>query len=399
VRMSPDLRHVVVIRDTVKQLFCPSLGTLYRALSADVATSFGIDPVFIVHDELGQVRGPRSGLYEALETSTGAQENPLSVIISTQARTDADLLSILIDDALAENDPRVVCSLYTAPKDDDPFTPATIRKANPAFGDFLNATEVQARAENARRMPEREAEYRNLVLNQRVEMDSPFVTQYLWKSCGDPVGDLHGIPLYAGLDLSSVADLTALVLIGRHDRVWHVKPTFWLPDDGLREKAERDRVPYDLWHRQGFLETTPGASVSYEYVAQHLRRLFGEYNIQKLAFDRWNMVHLKPWLIKAGFSEQEFEDRFVAFGQGTQSMSPALRDLEAAIKEKELAHGNHPVLAMCAACAVVDGKDDANRKLSKNKSTGRIDGLVALTMAVGVAPLQPAEINVEALIG
>jgi len=237
-------------------------------------------------------------------------------------------------------------------------------------------------------MPARESEFRNLILNQRVEASNPFVSRSVWQACGGAVGDLHTRPLYGGLDLSSVSDLTALVLIGQIEKVWHVKPTFWLPAEGLREKSAKDRVPYDLWATQGHLQTTPGNTVSYEFVAHYLRKLFDEYTITKLGFDRWNMKHLAPWLLQAGFSDALIKDRFVEFGQGTQSMSPALRDLEATILDQKLAHGNQPVLAMCAACAVVEGKDDANRKLSKNKSTGRIDGLVALTMAIGVAPLQ-----------
>jgi phage terminase large subunit-like protein len=177
-----------------------------------------------------------------------------------------------------------------------------------------------------------------------------------------------------------------------------VQPTFWLPGQGLAEKAQKDRVPYDVWHSEGFLQTTPGPTVDYEYVAKHLFKLFEEYDIAKLGFDRWNMKHLKPWLIKAGFSEDMIEERFEEFGQGTQSMSPALRELEAMILAKKLAHGNHPVLSMCAACAVIEGKDDANRKLSKNKSSGRIDGMVALTMAVGVAPLS-STIDISGMIG
>jgi len=202
-------------------------------------------------------------------------------------------------------------------------------------------------------------------------------------------------PLYGGLDLSSVADLTALVLIGQPDsKKWHVHPTFWLPKEGLVEKSRTDRVPYDMWATKGFLETTEGNSIKYEDVAKILRDLFNRYNIRKLAFDRWNMTHLKPWLEKAGFSVNMIEDRFVEFGQGTQSMSPALRSLEELLRDKQLAHGNHPVLTMCAACAVVDGKDDANRKLSKNKSSGRIDGLVALAMAVGVAQqMRPVDVS------
>jgi len=398
VRMSPDLREHITIRDTAKELLCVELGTKYRALSAEASTAFGLSPVFIVHDELGQVRGPRSKLYEALETATGAQEDPLSIIISTQAPTDADLLSILIDDALAGHDPRTIVSLYTAPKTDDPFSKRTIRKANPAFGTFLNEREVLSMAEDARRMPAREAEYRNLVLNQRVETNNPFVTETVWKLCGEPPAPLDGLVVYGGLDLSSVADLTALVLIGKYERVWQVHPTFWLPSTGLREKSKKDRVPYDQWRDEGKLETTPGNTVSYEYVARWLKEVCTVYDVRKIGFDRWNMKHLKPWLLQAGFSEMKVEETFIEFGQGTQSMSPALRDLEQAIKEREIAHGNHPVLAMCAACAVIESKDDANRKLSKNKSTGRIDGLVALTMALGVAGQFAESVDTRTLI-
>jgi phage terminase large subunit-like protein len=177
---------VVQVRDTAKQLVCERLGTLYRALSAEASTAYGLSPVFVVHDELGQVHGPRSELYEALETAVAAQDAPLSLIISTQAPTDADLLSVLIDDALAGHDPRVIVSLYTAPQEDDPFAEETIRKANPAFGDFQNAVEVLAMAEDARRMPSREPEYRNLILNQRVEASSPFISRSLWLACAAP---------------------------------------------------------------------------------------------------------------------------------------------------------------------------------------------------------------------
>ena len=121
----------------------------------------------MIHDEIGQVRGPRSALYEALETATGAQESPLSILISTQAPTDADLLSILT--AQAGHDPHTVLSLHTAPADLDPFDEATIRLANPAFGTFLNAREVLAMAQDAKRMPAREAEYRNLILLHRAD--------------------------------------------------------------------------------------------------------------------------------------------------------------------------------------------------------------------------------------
>lgn len=399
VRMSPVLRRVVKIKETAKELHCPGVGTSYKALSAETTTAFGLSPVVTIHDELGQVRGPRFPLYEAMETATAAQDQPLTVVISTQAPSDGDLLSMLIDDARSGIDARTVLRLNTAPMDDDPFDEETIAKANPALTIFMNKAEVLAMAEDARRLPAREAEFRNLILNQRVEASNPFVTPSIWKACGAKVLPFNATtPLYAGLDLSSVADLTALVMIGQPDaKKWHVHPTFWLPKEGLAEKSRNDRVPYDVWAQQGHLQTTDGNSIKYEYVAQVLRDLFTRYNIRKLAFDRWNMKHLKPWLEKAGFSPNMIEDRFVEFGQGTQSMSPALRSLEELLRDKMIAHGNHPVLAMCAACAVIEGKDDANRKLSKNKSSGRIDGLVALTMAVGVAQ-QMRPVDVATLI-
>jgi phage terminase large subunit-like protein len=389
VRMSPELNSVVIVRDTAKQLACPELGSLYRALSAEASTAYGLSPVFIVHDELGQVKGPRSELYEALETACGAQESPLSVVISTQAPTDADLLSILIDDAAKEIDPRVKLALYTSDPDDDPFNEATIRQANPAFGDFQQAEETLAMAEDARRMPSRESEFRNLILNQRVDRNSPAISRTVWMANGGPVAEDWGAaPVYAGLDLSATQDLTALILMAWIDGKWNVRPTFWLPEEGLATKARADRVPYDVWARDGFLRTTPGKSVEYEWVAYRLREEFDRLNVAKLAFDRWNMRHLRPWLLKAGFTEEEIELKFVDFGQGYQSISPAFRDLESALLNEKVAHGGHPVLTMCAANAVVTADPAGNRKLDKAKAAGRIDGMVALTMAFGVAPVE-----------
>jgi len=291
VRLNPALARIVHVMETAKTLVCSELGTRYRALSADASTAYGLSPSFIVHDELGQCRGPRSSLYEALETATAASVDPLSIVISTQAPTDADLLSVLIDDALAEHDPRTVLKLYTAPAELDPFEEATIKLANPAYGTFLNPREVLDMAAAARRMPARQAEYENLILNRRVEATNAFIAPAIWKACGEEPGPLDGLTLYGGLDLSEVADLTALVLIGRRDGKWRVQPTFWLPSEGLVERGNLDHVPYGLWRVRGYLQTTPGRTVSYEFVANHLRGLFNRYNIAKIGSDRWNMRH------------------------------------------------------------------------------------------------------------
>ena len=139
--------------------------------------------------------------------------------------------------------------------------------------------------------------------------------------------------------------------------------------------------------------------MSYEFVAHYLRNVFDRHRVGKVGFDRWNIAHLKPWLLNAGFSEQLIEQKFVPFGQGYKDMSPALRSLESIILEKKLRHGGHPVLQMCASNAVVVRDDAGNRKLSKKNSVGKIDGLVALTMAVGAAAMQTTvQFDVEAMI-
>lgn len=390
VRLSPTLSPFVTVRDHNKELFVAQRGTLYRALSAEARTAHGLSPVFAVHDELGQVEGPRSEIYNAIENAAGAHENPLSIIISTQAPSDADLLSILIDDALAGNDPHTVVSLYTADPDADPFAVETIKQANPSAGDFLNMKELQQQARRAKRLASEEPLYRNYVLNQRVEVESPFISQATWRSCGSPVlPDFEGLPVYAGLDLSTNTDLTALVLVAHHEDKWHVKPVFWLPHEGLFERSKRDRAPYDVWHQQGYLTTTPGKAIEYSYIAEYLRGLFDQLDIRAVAYDRWRMNLLKSWLLQAGFEQEELEAKFINFGQGFKDMSPALNTLETLLLNGKIAHGNNPILDMCAACAVVAMDPAGNRKLAKDKSRGRIDGLVALSMALSIAETKP----------
>lgn len=382
VRLSPDLSHYVNIRDTIKEMECKELGTIYKALSADAATKFGLSPALVIHDELGQVKGPRDELYEALETAGAAQESPLTMIISTQAPTDGDLLSILIDDALTGADPETKVVVYSVPEDGDPFDMDQLAKAQPNW-ELMNHAEVKRQAADAKRMPSLEAGFRNLIANQRVEARSPFISRDVWKDNAEKPAPMQGRVLYGGLDLSSVNDLTALVLVDTDDG--GVYSTFWLPRDGLEDKSAADRVPYDVWMRSGHLQTTPGRAIEYEYIAHQLLRVFRENTVKALAFDRYNMKFLRPWLSKVGFTEAEMV-RFVEFGQGFVSMSPALRELEARLLGGRLKHGGHPVLTMCAANAVVVSDPAGNRKLAKDRSHGRIDGMVALAMAVGVMP-------------
>ncbi|MBB5041941.1 terminase large subunit [Shinella fusca] len=396
--MSERLKGKYRIVPSGKMIVGLKKNVVYRASSAEAKSAHGGSPLVAILDEVGQIKGPHDDFVEAIVTSQGAYGDKAMIFaISTQAATDNDLFSRWLDDAETSKAPRTVSHLYAAPADCDVLDEDAWKAANPALGVFKSVSSIRDDAERAARMPTEEASFRWLHLNQRIDASAPFVSPAVWRACDGPVSDFDGLPVFGGLDLSEVSDLTALVLMAPKDvdgkTVWHVKPTFWLPGDGLREKAKADRVPYDVWNTpdedgRRFLETTPGPTVEYEFVAHHLRGLFDRMDIRKIGFDRWNWRHLKPWLQAAGFTDEQLDGDnavFEPFGQGFASMSPALRDLESLILNRRIAHGGHPVLTMCMMNATVKQDPSGNRKLEKKKSRGRIDGAVALAQAAAMA--------------
>ncbi|WP_292935518.1 terminase TerL endonuclease subunit [Noviherbaspirillum sp.] len=381
VQLSPKLSKIVRIVPSGKRLLGLPLNTEYRALAADGKTAHGLSPVLAILDEIGQVRGPQSDFIDAITTSQGAHAEPLLIAISTQAASDADLLSVWLDDAKASNDPRIVCHLYAAPEGCDLLDAQAWQAANPALGLFRSEDDLREQMTQAQRMPSMENSARNLLLNQRVSTESPFVSPDVWKSCGAAVLPFDDdCPVYAGLDLSMRTDLTALVLVVQVDEVWQVVPYFWTPAQGLQDRAKRDRAPYDVWHRQGHLRTTPGATVDYEHVVRDMADILDGLNLQAIAFDRWRVDVFKKEL-----ERMDMELPLVNWGQGYKDMAPSLDALEAELLNGRIAHGNHPVLQMCAANAVVTKDPTGARKLDKGRTTGRIDGMQALAMAMGVA--------------
>lgn len=397
VRMSPALDAFVMIRDSAKQLYCPELGTKYRALSADASTAYGLSPIFVVHDELGQVRGPRSELFDALETGAAAHDNPLSIVISTQAPGDSDLLSRLIDRARSANDPRYKLFIWEAPADADPFDLRTIKAANPAFGDFQNADEILRMAEEAKTLPEREAAFRNLVLNQRVDRHAPFIAPTVWKRNGEePDIDFTGATVWGGLDLSQRRDTSALVWVAdRGDGKLDVLPRFWLPAEGIVDRSLAERVPYDVWAREGYLTLGEGATVDYKEIALEIVEAVDRWNVAAIGYDPYLIQALWPILDDLGLDEERREKLFVKVPQTYTGMSTAIGELEAALHEGRIRHGNHPMLTMHAANARVHRQPVTDQRLLRKPSEyQRIDGVVALAIALGVraAHLERCEI-------
>jgi phage terminase large subunit-like protein len=389
VQLSPELTKLVRVVPSGKRLIGLPMNTEYRALAAEGKTAHGLSPVVVIMDELGQVKGATDPFVEALETAQGAYDDGLQLVISTQAPTDADMLSLWIDDAIRSEDPHTVCHVYAADEEAALGDEKAWRKANPALGAFRSEVELRQAAEKAARMPSFENSFRNLYLNQRVNMVSAFVSPGVWKAGNGAPGELDGV-VYGGLDLSATTDLTALVLTCRRDGLVHVRPFFWMPLDSVAEAVRRDKAPYDVWVREGLLRTTPGKVIDYDYVARDIGEICSGLSIAKIGFDRWRMDRMQQALARQGV-----ELPLEPFGQGYMSMSPALDALEADLLKECVRHGGHPVLAMCAANAVAVSDPAGNRKLDKAKATGRIDGLVALAMAEGVEAMMQELIPVS----
>ena len=376
-------------------------GSTFDVLSADVAPVHGLSPSFVCYDELAQV--PSRALYDALGTALGGRAQPLMLVISTQAASDTAPMSELVDYGLRIGrgeitDPSFHLTLYTAPPEDDPWKLATWKKANPALGDFRSLEDVKRLARQAQRMPSAEMGFRSLILNQRVDMTAQFINAAAWKLCGAPVpsnGELKGRACYGGLDLSASKDMTALVLVFAGERgEFDIVPHCWLPRETLLEAQDRDHMPYMQWADQGQLLTFPGRTTDPKAVALKIAELHGRYDIRALAYDRWRIEDIKRELDAIGCNVP-----LVPFGQGFQDQSPAIDFLERLVEESKLHHGNHLVLSMAAANAKAESDAAGNRKLSKRRSTGRIDPLVALAMALGVAARPAPVIDIEALIG
>ncbi len=382
-QLSPRLRDLVHCTPSSKTILGLPMNVEYRALSADASTNIGGSPAVACIDELGQVRGATSDFVDAITTAQAAHDKPLMFYISTQAPTDADMLSIAIDDAMLNKPLRTVCHVYTADADCDVMDEQQWQNANPALGIFRGERDMREQAMKADRMPSFENTYRNLLLNQRVASFATFIAPSEWRKCNGAVGDLAAMRVYGGLDLSSHLDLTALALIGiDDDGAGHVRMMFWTPERGLHEREKTDKAPYTLWQKQGILNAVPSANIDYDYVAQQIEMELMDSGIklEALAFDRWRID-----LFNRACADNGISFPLVEFGQGFKDMGPALDKVEEYILNGNLRHGDNPLLNMCAINSVAVADPAGNRKLEKRKSTGRIDGMVALAMAVGVS--------------
>ena len=396
-------RRLKVVKST-KTVVHKGDGSTYWAISADASGAFGEGIDLAVYDELAQQRN--TDLYHALKTSLGSQVEPLMMIISTQAKSDAHLLSELIDyglkirDGVFEDDAFTV-HLYCASKVDCSLTDEKEwYRANPSLGDVRDLKEMRDTMRQAEKMPAMDADVRNLYLNLRVQAKAPFLTPMVWARGDQPINEkLFYDPnrkVGAGLDLSARVDLSALVLaVEDDDGIIHLMPRIWTPGDTLDARAIRDRAPYRVWADKDFMIPVPGEALDYDFLVRDIGHLARTVPLFRVAYDRWRIDVFRQALARQGLIIP-----LMNHGQGFRDMSPSLEIVEELALAGRIRHGGHPVLRWAVSNVVVAFDAANNRKPEKSKSTGRIDPAVAAIMAVASLKLQTEQIpDVAAMIG
>lgn len=376
----PDLRARATVYHNA--ITYPDGGS-YKAISAEAFTKFGFNTHFAVIDELHAQ--PNRELVDVLITSTGARRQPLIVHITT---SDYDREGSICNEKYEYacrvrdgiiDDPSFLPVIYEATEADDWTKISTWRKANPNLGVSLSVEYLRRECLRAQETPTYENTFKRLHLNIKTRTDVKWLAMDKWDSCGgdlDP-GELAGQACYAGLDLASTTDIAALVLLfpGVGNAVL---PFFWVPAESARIRERRDRVPYETWARQGLIEMTEGNVIDYDVIRRRINELGELYNIREIAVDRWNAQQIITQLDGDGFE-------VVPFGQGYASLSGPSKELEKLVLSCDLRHGGHPVLRWMASNVMAETDAAGNIKPSKKKSREKIDGIVGLVMALGLA--------------
>ena len=384
VRQSPALmKRVKIIPSTRRMIYQPT-GSIYQVLSSEVATKHGLNVSACIFDELHTQ--PTRALYDVMTQGSGdARRQPLWFFLTT-AGTDRNSICWEVHQKALDIlegrkiDPRFYPVLFGLPDEADWTSEENWYRANPSLDHTITIDKVRDAFHKAQETPADENQFRQLRLNQWVKQSVRWMPMDKWDECGgvvDPYA-LEGRACYAGLDLSSTSDLTALVLVfplTSEDEPYIALPFFWLPEETLSLRVRRDHVPYDQWAKRGFIQTTEGNVVHYGFIERFICQLGERYDIREIAHDRWNATMMVQTLEDDGFT-------MVPFGQGFKDMSPPTKELMRIVLEHKLCHGGHPVLRWNMDNAFVRTDPAGNLKLDKEKSTEKVDGAVALVMAL-----------------
>ena len=384
VRLCPALAKRCDIRPSRKSISFTPTNSTYKALSADVAGKSGVNVSALIFDELW-VQKDRKFFDMMTKGTSDARSNPLHFIITTAGNDTNSICYELHQKAVdiiegRKVDPTFLPVIYGAKETDRWDDPTTWRHSNPSLGITIGLDKVKAACESAKQTPSEENSFRQLRLNQWVKQAVRWMPMDKWDACKSDYNEasLEGRVCYAGLDLSSTTDITALVLVFpplNEDDKYYVLPYFWVPEETVDLRVRRDHVPYDTWEKQGFIMTTEGNVIHYGEIEQFIFKLYERFNLRSVIYDRWGATQISQDIENFGIT-------VVPFGQGFASMSPPTKELMKLVLEQKITHTGHPVLRWMMDNIFIRTDPAGNIKMDKSKCTEKIDGAVALVMGL-----------------
>lgn len=392
-KICTPLRNEIIMKP-LKKGHGPSI---YKVLSAEAYSKHGYQPSCIIFDELHAQ--PNRELWDVMTTGTASRKNPLTVAITTAGYDRNSICWELHEYARqvasgAIEDDAFYGLIYAAEESDDWMSPEIWRKANPNFGISVDADYMEREANRAKNSPSYQNTFRRLHLNQWTSQDSRWLDMRLWDDCDDPIpwDKLKNRPCWAALDLASTIDIAAFVMCFNVDDKYVFVPHFWIPEENMLERSRRDRVPYEVWVRQGLMQATPGNCIWLDQIYSTISKAKDDYDIREIPFDRWGATGISQRLEDDGHV-------MVQFGQGFASMSPPTKAFLNLVMEKRIVHGGNPILRWMADNVVITQDAAGNIKPNKAKSTEKIDGIVAAIMALSRAMLNEGNFDPAAAVG
>jgi phage terminase large subunit-like protein len=370
-------KRLIISKNTI---YNKKLRTTFKIISRDANTAQGMNSSFVIYDEL--FGAPSSELYDNLVSGMVARKQPLLIAISTAGYDKASFLYDLCEhgkkvNSGAEKDDTFYAKLYGIEEGEDWKSEEVWKKCNPSLGHTIPIEALRADFKSAVAFPRGELSFRTNNLNDWIDSMKHWIGDTQWMECGADVKieDFKGETCYAGLDLSSTTDLTALVLCFYRNEKYYVFSFAFCPEENIKGRSRKDKVPYDMWRNQSHLIATPGNATDYDYIIKKLNDLSKDYNISAVAIDRWNSTFLSTKLMADGFN-------VIGFGQGFSSMSSPVKALERLVLSKNIIHDNNPILRWCLSNVILQVDAAGNAKCSKAESKERIDLIIALLMAL-----------------
>jgi len=375
------------VLDAVKRIVWPDAGSFMRAIPADAAGSHGFNAHAVVIDELHTQ--PNRELYDVLRTSMAARVQPLLVSITTAGHDRNSICYEVweyarqVRDGIA-NDQHFLPVIYEAGEKEDWTKPSVWRRVNPNYGLSVSKEYLEEAFRRAQQTPAFENTFRNLHLNQWTESEARWIRSDDWDGCAGEPTDFRGKDCYVGVDLASTDDLTAVVAIYPSDDKVHVRQWIFVPEETVRVAPKRYQGQYRQWVHDGHMQTTPGSATDYNAIRDCLRNLRDESNVLMVGLDPWQAMDTFNWMEAEGIPALKIPQTFAG-------LWPGVKATEEAILERTLVHDGSPAMRWMVDNTVVDTDGAGNRKPSKRKShgeqntKGKIDGVVALVMAMGEA--------------